>query len=284
MAPAIRASALRKTYDGKVAVEHLDLDVEAGTILGLVGPNGAGKTTTLRCLAGILPPTSGEVQIAGVDVEADPVAAKRNLAFVPDTPHLFDYLSVEDHLRFVGRLHGVEDIETRMAALLEHFELEDKREALPGALSRGMSQKVAIGMAFLHDPRALLLDEPLTGLDPIGIRVMKDAIRARAVERGAAVIVSSHLLELIEEICDEIAIIQDGRLLTRGPLDAIRAEFGLATGEHSLEEVFFRATGHDEVTASPVSKPGATEASNENTTEEEIDHDDKNDVVEESAS
>ena len=146
-----------------------------GEILGLVGPNGAGKTTTLRCLAGIISPTSGTIVVDGHDMRGDPIAAKRALAFIPDEPHLFDYLSVEEHLRFIGRLYGVPDIETRLPAMLDELELTDKRRSLPGELSRGMRQKLAIACGLLHDPSALLLDEPLTGLDPAGIRRMRDS-------------------------------------------------------------------------------------------------------------
>ena len=138
--------------------------------MGLVGPNGAGKTTTLRCLAGIIAPSSGTVSISGHDIQRDPVAAKRALAFIPDEPHLFEHLTVEEHLRFIGRLYGVADVEARIAPMLAELELTEKRKVVSTELSRGMKQKLAIACGLVHDPSALILDEPLTGLDPGGMR------------------------------------------------------------------------------------------------------------------
>src|SRR3954471_1365627 len=163
---------LTKLYGEFPAVLSISFDVAPGEILGLVGPNGAGKTTTLRSLAGIIAPTSGTVAIAGHDIQRDAIAAKRQLAFIPDEPHLFEYLTVEEHLRFVARLYGVVDVEAQIAPLLEELELLDKRTALPAELSRGMRKKLAIASGLLHQPQALILDEPLTGLDPGGMRKM----------------------------------------------------------------------------------------------------------------
>jgi ABC-2 type transport system ATP-binding protein len=238
----IELRGLSKVYDGVQAVERLDLDIPAGRILGLVGPNGAGKTTTMRCMAGIIPPTAGSVRIAGFDLATDALRAKARLAFVPDTPHLFDYLSVEEHLRFAARLYQVPDVERRSAELLEEFELADKRRNLPPSLSRGMKQKVAICLGFLHSPRAIILDEPLTGLDPLGIRRMKNSILRRAREDQAAVIISSHQLELVEEICDEVLIINKGKHVISGTLSSIRDRLGAGSEELSLEAMFFRLT------------------------------------------
>ncbi len=227
---------LRKRYDGHLAVRGVSFSVSAGEIVGLVGPNGAGKTTTLRCAAGILSPSAGGVRVAGVDVARDPVAAKRALAFVPDEPHLFDYLTVDEHLRFVARLYGVRDAEARAPALLAELELGDKRRALPGELSRGMRQKLAIACGLLHDPRLLLLDEPLTGLDPLGMRRMKATIAARAAA-GAAVVLSSHLLHLVEELCTRVVVLRGGAVAAQGALaDIVAARPELAG--RSLEDVF----------------------------------------------
>lgn len=244
----ITCRGLTKTYGDYVAVDGLDLSVQRGKVLGLVGPNGAGKTTSLRCLAGIIPATAGTIEICGNAMSVDTVAAKRHLCFVPDTPHLFDYLTVEEHLRFAGRIHSLADIDQRIATLLRSFELEDKANSLPQALSRGMKQKVAICLGFLHDPGAILLDEPLTGLDPLGIRRMKDAITARAREQQAAVIVSSHQLELIQAICNEIFIIKDGRKVICGTLDELHDFAGAERGVMSLEDLFFQLTGVAEET------------------------------------
>ncbi|HEX5051760.1 MAG TPA: ABC transporter ATP-binding protein [Planctomycetota bacterium] len=241
-APLIDVTGLCKRYADLLAVDRLDFQVAGGTVLGLVGPNGAGKTTSMRCMTGIIPATEGRIVIAGHDLETHAFEAKRHLAFVPDTPHLFDYLTVEEHLRFSGRVYGIADVEARMDRLLEEFELTERRRHLPGALSRGMKQKAAICMAFLHDPVAIFLDEPLTGLDPIGIRAMKDSIVARATKQGAAVVVSSHQLELIEEICDEIFVIQDGRKIIAGTIAQIRSELSGLPDEPTLEHIFFHLT------------------------------------------
>ncbi len=236
--PVIQVEGLRKVYDTQVAVDGLSFEVAEGEIVGFVGPNGAGKTTTLRVLAGILPPNSGVVRIAGSSMGDQPIEAKRHIGFVPDTPQLFPHLTVAEHMQFVGRVHGLADVESRAAHILEELQILDRRHDLPDTLSRGMQQKVAIAWAFLHDPRAILLDEPLSGLDPRGIRTVKDAIRKRADE-GAAVIISSHLLELVEVICDSVLIIGHGRQLARGPIAELKER---VKGDASLEEVFFQVT------------------------------------------
>jgi ABC-2 type transport system ATP-binding protein len=232
---------LTKHYGDFTAVRGLELDVAGGEVLGLVGPNGAGKTTTLRCLAGIISPTSGSVAIDGHDLQFDPIAAKRALAFIPDEPHLFDYLSVEEHLRFVARLYGVRDLESRMPVLLDEMELAEKRGAMPGELSRGMRQKLAIACGLLHDPAALILDEPLTGLDPGGMRRMRATITARA-KMGAAVILSSHLLNLVEELCTKLLVLRRGSCAAYGTLDQIIAAHPQLAGR-SLEDIFLALTG-----------------------------------------
>ena len=234
---------LRKTYDGQVAVRALSFAVAPGEVLGLVGPNGAGKTSTLRCLAGIITPSAGHVRVAGHDLATDPVAAKRALAFVPDEPALFDYLTVDEHLRFVARLYTVADAAARIPQLLEELELAHKRHALPSELSRGMRQKLAIACALLHEPRVLLLDEPLTGLDPAGIRRMKDTVRERA-RQGAAVVLSSHLLHLVEELCTRLLVVHRGRAVAQGTMGEIVAERPELAGR-SLEDMFVALTTDD---------------------------------------
>jgi ABC-2 type transport system ATP-binding protein len=231
---------LTKLYGDFTAVRGISFDVAPGEILGLVGPNGAGKTTTLRCLAGIIAPSAGAVSIAGHDMRHDPIGAKRALAFIPDEPHLFEYLSVEEHLRFVARLYGVADIERRMPPLLAELELDGKRRALPGELSRGMRQKLAIACGLLHDPSALILDEPLTGLDPGGMRRMRATIAARA-SMGAAVILSSHLLNLVEELCTKLLVVRHGEGVAYGTIDEIVAARPELAGR-SLEDLFLALT------------------------------------------
>jgi ABC-2 type transport system ATP-binding protein len=240
----IEVNGLQKLYGDLRAVQGLSFRVAPGEVLGLVGPNGAGKTTTLRSLAGIVVPTSGQIRIAGHDLAADPVAAKQALAFIPDEPHLFEYLTVEEHLRFVGRLYRVDDVPGRIAILLQELELEEKRTALPGELSRGMRQKLAIACGLLHQPSALLLDEPLTGLDPVGIRRMKATIVRRAAE-GAAVILSSHLLHLVEEICTRLMILHRGQAVAFGTIKEIVTGRPDLAGR-TLEDVFLALVGEEQ--------------------------------------
>src|SRR6059058_324013 len=187
---------LRRVYGSFAAVDDLSFEVAAGEIVGLIGPNGAGKTTTLRSLAGILRPTSGRVRIDGHDIIEDPLEAKRRLAFMPDEPHLFEYLTVDEHLRLTARLYGVADVEQRAKTLIEELELAGKERSLPSELSRGMRQKVVIACGLVRDASVLLFDEPLTGLDPIGIRKMRATITRRG-RAGASVLLSSHLLHLV---------------------------------------------------------------------------------------
>ncbi len=237
----IEVRELTKLYGELVAVDALSFRVSPGEVLGLVGPNGAGKTTTLRSLVGIVRPTRGTITIGGHDLERDPVAAKRLLAFMPDEPHLFDYLTVEEHLRFTARLYQVSDVERRLPALLEELELAEKAGALPAELSRGMRQKLVIACGLLHDPQVLLFDEPLTGLDPAGIRRMKQTIVERA-RAGAAVLLSSHLLHLVEEICTRVLILDKGRTVAIGTIDEILAGRPELAGK-SLEDIFLALTG-----------------------------------------
>lgn len=237
----IEITALTKVYGAFAAVTDLSFQVRAGEVLGLVGPNGAGKTTTLRCAVGIIPPTRGEIRIGGRLLQEDPVEAKRLIAFMPDEPRLFDYLTVVEHLQFTARLYGVDDFRSKIPALLEELELSEKREAIPAELSRGMKQKLVIACGLLHAPKALFFDEPLTGLDPLGIRRMKSTILRRAQE-GASIIISSHLLHLVEELCDSVLIIKGGRKVAHSSMDAILHSLPELQGDANLEEIFFRVT------------------------------------------
>jgi ABC-2 type transport system ATP-binding protein len=241
----IEVEDLSKNYGAFAAVRELSFAVRPGEVLGLVGPNGAGKTSTLRCLAGIIPASGGSVRIAGHDVATDPVAAKRALAFFPDEPRLFEYLTVRQHLSFVARIYGVADHEALAGPLLEELEIADKADELPGALSRGMKQKLAIACGLLHAPKVMFFDEPLTGLDPLGIRRMKDSILKRARD-GAAIVLSSHLLHLLEEVCSHVLILKKGEKIADGTLGEIAARFANGEAGVSLEEIFIRATGGSE--------------------------------------
>ena len=233
-----------KRYGDLLAVDDLSFDVKAGELLGVVGPNGAGKTTTLRAIAGILAPSSGRILVDGHDIRTSSVAAKRALAFVPDTPQPFDAVTVVEHLRFTALAWRVPDADSKIPAILEEMGLLDKRDALGSTLSRGMRQKLAFACAFLRKPSVVLLDEPLTGLDPKAIREMRMSIRRRA-EEGAAILVSSHLLDVVEKLCGRILVIHEGRKVALGTLDEIREQ--ATPGSHgTLEEVFFAITERGE--------------------------------------
>jgi ABC-2 type transport system ATP-binding protein len=245
-----------KNYGSTVAVAGVSFAVAPGEILGLVGPNGAGKTTTLRALAGILTPTRGRLLIAGHDIVHEPVAAKRALAYVPDDPQLFDRLTVWEHFRFMAAAYHLHEWQPRGEYLLQRLELTEKRSAMASELSRGMRQKVAIGCGFLHQPQAVLLDEPLTGLDPHGIRTMKDMIREQAAV-GAAIIVSSHLLSLFEDLCTTLLILHRGQVLRFGRLNELRSELAASGRQETLEELFFRLTERPLEAPAPPSLPTA---------------------------
>ena len=241
----IEVTGLTKLYGDFAAVSDLSFTVRPGVVLGLVGPNGAGKTTTLRSIAGIIPPSAGRVRIAGHELATDPVGAKRALAFFPDEPRLFDYLTVSQHLAFVARIYGVANHEAIAQPLLDEFEIADKANELPGALSRGMKQKLAIACGLLHSPQVMFFDEPLTGLDPLGIRRMKNSIVQRA-RAGATIVLSSHLLHLLEEVCSHVLILKRGKKIADGTIAEVSQQFSNGEANVSLEEIFIRVTGGSE--------------------------------------
>jgi ABC-2 type transport system ATP-binding protein len=241
----IEIAGLCKSFGEFSAVRDLSFTVRPGEVLGLVGPNGAGKTTTLRVMAGIIPPTRGSVRLGGHDIAEEPIPAKQRLAFFPDEPRLFDYLTVRQHLTFVARLYGVQDHESRAMPLLEELEIADRADHLPGELSRGMKQKLAIACGLLHSPSVMIFDEPLTGLDPLGIRRMKDSILRRAKE-GAAIVLSSHLLHLLEEVCSHVLILKKGESIAYDTMAAVHARFSNGDPGASLEDIFIRATADSE--------------------------------------
>ncbi len=237
----IAVDGLTKLYGEFAAVTDLSFVVQPGEILGLVGPNGAGKTTTLRCLAGVIPATRGKVIVDGFDIAEAPLEAKQALSFFSDEPRLFDYLTVRQHLEFTARLYQVADAKERGQRLLEDLDMADKADVLSTELSRGMKQKVAIACGFLHQPRVMFFDEPLTGLDPLAIRRTKELILNEARTRRVAIIISSHLLHLLEEVCSHVLIVKRGKKATHGTLSEIRAAHEGA----DLEEIFIRIAGED---------------------------------------
>jgi ABC-2 type transport system ATP-binding protein len=238
--PVVVVEHFTKRYGRFTAVADLNFEVHSGEIVGLVGANGAGKTTTLRGITGILRPSSGRVLIAGQDIERHPVEAKRAFAYIPDTIHPYDALTVTEHLHFIALAYHVTGAEAKYPGLLEELELSAKAHEMASNLSRGMLQKLSLACAFLREPRVVILDEPLTGLDPRGIRNIKESIRRRAA-CGTAFLLSSHLLGLVEALCDRVMILHRGKSLAFGSLEEIRQRATLPE-EASLEEVFFAVT------------------------------------------
>jgi ABC-2 type transport system ATP-binding protein len=237
---ALSLRALTKRFGEKVAVNALDLDVRAGELYALLGPNGAGKTTTLRMVAGLLKPDAGAIDVFGVDVLADPIAAKRMIAWLPDEPMLYDKLTAWEYLEFVAGLWGVRAKEAhgRAEELLKLLDLWDHRNERCEGFSRGMKQKTALAAALIHDPKLLMLDEPLTGLDAAIARQVKDLLSAR-VRAGCAIILTTHILDVAERMAERIGIIQHGKLLAEGTLATLRGE----AGGDSLEDVYLRLVG-----------------------------------------
>lgn len=238
---SISVHEFHKAYGETMAVRGISFDVPPGTVLGLVGPNGAGKTTTMRALAGIIEPTRGKLAIDNHDVVNDPIAAKKAMAYVPDDPKLFEHLTIWEHLEFIAVAYDLTDWKERANELIAAFELTEKRDSLCSDLSRGMRQKVAICCGYLHEPKAIMFDEPLTGLDPYGIRAIKDSIRQRAAS-GAAIMISSHLLDMVEDLCTAILLLDKGRQVLHATMDELRAQAHIDGRQESLEDLFFRLT------------------------------------------
>ncbi|MGE5126028.1 MAG: ABC transporter ATP-binding protein [Betaproteobacteria bacterium] len=238
----IRLEELSKTFGSFKAVDGVSLEVAPGEIHGFLGPNGAGKTTTIRMVAGLLKPSAGRVAIAGHDLACEPEAAKRALGFIPDRPFLYEKLTAAEFLRFHGGLYGLEGdgVEARARELLELFELLSWRDELLESFSHGMKQRLVMCAAFLHRPRAVLVDEPMVGLDPRGALLIKDVFRSMSRD-GVAILMSTHTLEVAQEMCDQISIILGGRIIARGTVDELRA---LAGAEDApLTPVFLKLTG-----------------------------------------
>jgi len=250
--PLLSVHGLTKRYRKFAALSDLSFSVASGEIVGLLGPNGAGKTTTMRCISGIVRPTAGRVIVGGYDLAAQEQEAKRLIAFVPEQPNPYEMLTVWEHLRFVAFAYGTTDgFDERAAALLERFALTEKRAALVGTLSKGMRQKLTIACAFLHHARVFLFDEPLIGLDPQGGRELRERIR-EARDDGAAVLVSTHMLDTAERLCDRILILRQGVKLAEGSLTDLRTR-AAAAGDASLEDVFLTLTS--EATTPPAQEP-----------------------------
>lgn len=232
---------LTKEYKNLRAVDELSFTIQPGEIVGLLGPNGAGKTTALRCIAGILRPTSGRVAINGHDIVLEQGLAKSGMSFVPELPSLYDLLTVEEHLKFVAMcFDAMENFESRADTLFDRYHLTEKRGDLVATLSKGMRQKLAIACAFIHDANVLLFDEPIIGIDPAGVAEVKAEL-GRARSAGCSILVSTHLLDTAERLCDRVIIVAKGKKIAEGTLEELQQLPGLQG--LTLEQVFLRLTG-----------------------------------------
>jgi ABC-2 type transport system ATP-binding protein len=242
----IRLEGVTKRYGPFTAVQPLDLHVKAGELFGFLGPNGAGKTTTIRMVVGVLRPTAGNIFIAGQDMLRDPVAAKRNIGYIPDRPSLYEKLTGAEFLRFVSGLwgRGGAEAEQRADELLALFDLSPWKDTLVESYSHGMRQKLLISSALVHSPDVIIVDEPMVGLDPRGARLIKDLLRT-FVAQGGTVFLSTHTLEVAETLCDRIAILNQGQIRAMGTMQELRAE--AAAGGAGLEEIFLKLTGGEDV-------------------------------------
>jgi ABC-2 type transport system ATP-binding protein len=238
----IRLTNLTKRYGKFTAVDGINLEIRRGELFGFLGPNGAGKTTTMRMIAGILQPTAGTITIAGDDITEEPIRAKSRLGFIPDRPFVYDKLTGAEFLRFVAALYGQDGgaVERRMEELLDLFELMPWKDELVESYSHGMRQKLIISSALLHRPEVIVVDEPMVGLDPKGQKFLKDLFRA-FVDRGGTVLMSTHTLDTVEEMCDRIGIIAGGRILACGSMEEVRHQ--TENGDANLEDLFLRLTG-----------------------------------------
>jgi ABC-2 type transport system ATP-binding protein len=238
----IQIEGLRKRYGQFTAVDGIDLDVQPGEIHGFLGPNGAGKTTSIRMIAGLLKPTDGRIRVNGHDLATAPEAAKASLGFIPDRPYIYEKLTAGEFLKFHAGLYGINGngVDQRAREMLELFELGRWENELVESFSHGMKQRLVMAAAFLHRPQAVLVDEPMVGLDPRGAKLIKSVFRQMS-ERGVAILMSTHTLEVAQEMCHRISIILKGQIIARGTVDDLRE---LAGSEHeALTPVFLKLTG-----------------------------------------
>jgi ABC-2 type transport system ATP-binding protein len=240
--PMIAVDNLVKRFGSFTAVDRVSIHVEPGQIHGFLGPNGAGKTTSIRMIAGLLRPDEGRILVNGHDLAREPEAAKAALGFIPDRPYIYDKLTAGEFLRFHGGLYGMDggDTDARITEMLEIFELGRWQHELVESFSHGMKQRLVMSAAFLHRPKAVLVDEPMVGLDPRGARLIKDIFRLMA-SRGVAILMSTHTLEVAQEMCDLISIILKGKIIAHGTVADVRAMAG--TPDEELTPVFLKLTG-----------------------------------------
>ncbi len=239
----IKLVNLTKNYGKLTAVNSINLDVAQGEVFGFLGPNGAGKTTTIKMMAGLLQPTSGRALIGGFDVQKDPLNAKRITGFIPDRPFLYEKLTALEFMHFVARLYGMNDSAGRVLELLEIFGLPDWKDELVENFSHGMKQRLVMASALLHDPKVLVVDEPMVGLDPRGARLVKDMFKD-LTSKGVTVFMSTHTLEIVEQMCTRVAIIHKGDIIAQGSVEEL-GRLARMPDSH-LEPIFLRLTGGEE--------------------------------------
>ncbi len=245
--PAIITENLTRRFGELVAVDQMDLLVDAGQFFGFLGPNGAGKSTTIKILTGLLAPSAGRIRLLGLDLETRPIEVKRQIGVVPESMGLFERLTGAEYLNFVGRMYGLDRATTaqRAAELLEFMQLADRPKALVADYSHGMQKKLALAAAVIHGPKILFLDEPFEGVDALAAGALK-ALLARMTERGVTIFLTSHVLEIVERLCSHVAIIHKGRLVAQGSLEELRAGIPAAQGEKlTLEEIFLSIVGEE---------------------------------------
>ena len=240
----IKTVNLRKEFGKNVAVSNLNLEIPKGEFFSLVGPNAAGKTTTIKMLVGLLKPTLGEIFIGGESITENYIGAKRLISYIPDTPFLYDKLSAKEFLRFIGDIYGIDRKKQGMVSeeLLETFGLKDEKETLIENYSHGMKQRLVFCAAFLHEPQIIVVDEPMVGLDPIAIKIVKDSLKENST-KGTTIFMSTHTLALCEEVSDRIGIINEGEIIALGTVDEIRKKTGTVSGD--LETLFLKLMEKD---------------------------------------
>jgi ABC-2 type transport system ATP-binding protein len=242
---AIRTEQLTRRFGSLVAVNSIDLRVEAGQFFGFLGPNGAGKSTTIKMLTGLLVPTSGRIALLGVDFQAHPAEVKRQIGVVPEGMGLFERLTGKEYLRFVGRMYGLDraTTEKRAEELLEFMQLADREKTLVADYSHGMQKKLALAAAVIHGPRILFLDEPFEGVDALAAGALKSLL-GRMTERGVTIFLTSHVLEIVERLCSHVGIIHEGRLVAQGSIEELRRGVAAEAGEKkTLEQIFLSIVG-----------------------------------------
>ena len=245
---AVELKGVTKRYSEILAVNQVDLTIKTGEIFGLLGPNGSGKSTTMKMLLGLVQPDSGSVTVLGVDVQRDPVAVKKLLGYVPESPRLYEFLTGIEYLDFVGDMYGLQTAEkkSRIDEYLKAFQLEGREGDMINSYSEGMKQKIALISAFLHKPRLLILDEPLNALDPRSARIVKDFLQELKMQ-GVTTIISTHVLEIAQALCDRIAIMYQGKLLALGNMNELRQMSKLP--DSGLEDIFLKLTGTSDIRA-----------------------------------